>query len=210
MTQMSMNKAIHGAIRRDLDRFIDAFRNFQPGDKARAVQLSGAWSNFGTQLSDHHEGEHRIAWPAFAAIGVSPELLAELDSEHAAMANGLDDVRGAMGAFLRTASGDDAASARVAFESLKEATVSHLDHEEAETEQLLHEKADDRAIKAMGRAFRRVSPTKAGQFFAWVLDGAAPDEEQAVRAEVPAPVLGIIGGIFGRGYRKSVAPTWHS
>ncbi len=26
--------------------------------------------------------------------------------------------------------------------------------------------------------------------------------------EVPGPVITIIGGIFGRGYRKNVAPVW--
>jgi len=27
---------------------------------------------------------------------------------------------------------------------------------------------------------------------------------------VPGPVISIIGGIFGRGYRKNVAPVWDS
>ncbi len=208
MTQMSMNKAIHGAIRRDIDRFIDALREFTPGNTARVQQLNLAWLNFDRQLTDHHEGEERIAFPALKAIGASSELLAELDSEHAAMAEALDEVRESMWAFVRTASGDDAASVRVAFEALKAATVSHLDHEEAETEELLHSHADDPAIKAMGRAFGKVSPAKGGQFFAWVLDGASADEERTVRAEVPGPVLTIIGGVFGRNYRKTVAPTW--
>ncbi len=210
MTQMSMNKAIHGAIRRDIERFIGALRAFAPGDTARVEQINLAWLNFDRQLTDHHEGEERIAFPAFKAIGVSSELLAELDSEHAAMATALEEIRESMWAFVRTASGDDAASVRVGFEALKTATVSHLDHEEAETEELLHANADHPAIKAMGRAFGKVSPAKGGQFFAWVLDGAAPDEERAIREQVPGPVLSIIGGVFGRNYRKTVAPTWRT
>ncbi len=71
-----MNKAIHGAFRRDLDRFITALGTFQPGDRTRAAQLATAWANFDDQLTHHHEGEHEIAWPALAAVGVSPELLA--------------------------------------------------------------------------------------------------------------------------------------
>ena len=64
MAEMSMNKAIHGAVRRDLDRFIAALTAFPPGDPARAQQLDAAWANFDDQLTHHHEGEHTIAWPA--------------------------------------------------------------------------------------------------------------------------------------------------
>ena len=41
----------------------------------------------------------------------------------------------------------------------------------------------------MGRAFGKVGPAKGGRFFAWVLDGASPDERAAVPHEVPGPVL---------------------
>ena len=37
MAEMSMNKAIHGAFRRDLDRFIAALRAFGAGNRARAA-----------------------------------------------------------------------------------------------------------------------------------------------------------------------------
>jgi hypothetical protein len=50
--------------------------------------------------------------------------------------------------------------------------------------------------------------TKAGTFFAWVQDGATPAEQSALRESVPGPVLAIIGGVFGRGYRKEIAPLW--
>jgi hypothetical protein len=43
-----------------------------------------------------------------------------------------------------------------------------------------------------------------------VEDGATPDEKAALRQSVPGPVLAIIGAIFGRKYRKEVAPVWAS
>ncbi|MGZ8800876.1 MAG: hypothetical protein ACXWXF_13025, partial [Aeromicrobium sp.] len=67
MAEMSMNKAIHGAFRRDLNRFVEALAVFEPGDDKRARQLATAWANFDDQLTDHHEGEHEIAWPALEA-----------------------------------------------------------------------------------------------------------------------------------------------
>ena len=38
-TRMSMNKVIHGAVRRDLDRFRRALDAFADGDRARADAL---------------------------------------------------------------------------------------------------------------------------------------------------------------------------
>lgn len=58
MSGMSMNKAIHGAFRRDLERFTGALRTFPSGDMTRAQQLATAWANFDDQLSYHHQGEH--------------------------------------------------------------------------------------------------------------------------------------------------------
>ena len=43
MATMSMNKVIHGAVRRDLDRFAGALESFPAGDSARAAQLGRAW-----------------------------------------------------------------------------------------------------------------------------------------------------------------------
>jgi Hemerythrin HHE cation binding domain len=210
MAQMSMNKAIHGAFRRDLDRFVSALERFTPGDRPRAAQLETAWANFDDQLTHHHEGEHEIAWPALLAVGVSPDLVATLDADHETMATALADSRTAMATFAASASRSDADAALGAMQKLRDVTLAHLDHEEAEIEDVYLSKQDTPQMKAMGRAFGRVSPVRGGRFFAWVLDGASIDEREAVTAQVPGPVLGIIGGVFGRSYRKNVAPAWHA
>ena len=210
MTEMSMNKAIHGAFRRDLDRFIAALRSFPAGDLARAKQLGGAWANFDDQLTHHHHGEHTIAWPALQAIGVSKEVLATMDAEHETMAEALAETRTAMGALTRTAGAEESRQASAAFQKLQAVTTHHLDHEEAETEDFYLSKRDTPEMKAMGKAFGKVSPARGGRFFAWLMDGASPDERAAVTREVPGPVISIIGGVFGRSYRKNIAPVWRA
>jgi hypothetical protein len=60
----------------------------------------------------------------------------------------------------------------------------------------------------MGKTFAKVGPARGGRFFAWLLDGATPDQRAAIGETVPAPVLKVLTGIFGRGYRKHVAPVW--
>ena len=209
MAQMSMNKVIHAAFRRDLQRFLDALAAFRDGDRARAAQLGKAWDNFDAQLTDHHEGEHEIAWPAMRSIGVTDELLAVFDEEHDRMAQALADTRAAMATFRVSATGADATAARAAMENLQTVAVTHLDHEEQEIEPVYLQHADGPEMKAMGKQFAKVSPTKGGTFFAWVTDGAGKQEMEALTASVPKPVLKIVG-LFGRGYRRDVAPVWRS
>jgi hypothetical protein len=103
----------------------------------------------------------------------------------------------------------EAESALAAIRRLNEVTVTHLDHEEQEIEPVFLASADTPSIKEMGRKFSRAqSPVAAGRFFAWVTDGAGPEERAAVADGIPAPVLAILRGVFGRGYRTQIAPVW--
>lgn len=207
--RMSMNKTIHRAVRRDLARFRDALDAFVDGDRERAAALYRAWENFDDQLTDHHQGEHAIAWPALAAIGVAGSTIDTFDVEHEAMAADLRTAGEAMARLRSSASRSDADVAAAALERLQVTTVTHLDHEEAETEEPLTQKDGDPALKEMGKQFsRRSSPAKAGTFFAWMQDGATQEEMSALRANVPRPVLTLLGGLFGRRYRNEVAPVW--
>jgi hypothetical protein len=208
MAKMSMNKAIHGAVRRDLQRFLDATGTFTDGDTVRAAALGTAWDNFDSQLTRHHESEHEIAWPALLALGITQETLDGFDSEHDTMAQALGKARLAIASYRRSAAAADANAVHAKIAELQTITESHLGHEEDAVEQLMLDKADDPIVKDMGRKFGKVSPSVGGVFFEWVRDGASTDELAAIEGNVPKPVLAIIGGIFGRSYRKNVAPVW--
>ncbi len=115
---------------------------------------------------------------------------------------------------MRTLRGSPtAANAQAAAEAitmLRTVAAEHLDNEEAELEPFYLANKNSPELKAMGRKFGRVSPPVAGTFFAWLADGATSDEKAALKQNVPAPVVTIIGGIFGRSYRRTVAPVWRS
>ena len=89
MARISINKAIHGAVRRDLQRFLGALDAFPDGNHNRAGQLAQAWANLEDQLIDHHESEHEIVWPALEALGASTELIATMDAEHDIVADAI-------------------------------------------------------------------------------------------------------------------------
>ena len=206
-----MNKVIHCAVRRDLKRFGAALDSFSDGDRARATALHRAWANFQAQLTEHHEGEHEVAWPALLAVGVPQAQITQFDEEHEAMAAALGAAGAAMGTLSASASRADADAAASAVATLEQVTVTHLDHEEAMSEPLFAEKHDDPAIKEMGKKFsRRSGIGVAGTFFAWVQDGASAEEQAALKQSVPGPVLAVIGFLFGRSYRKEIAPVWAS
>lgn len=206
---MSMNKVIHGAVRRDLDRFRRALDGFDDGDRARAAALHRAWTNFDAQLTEHHQGEHEVAWPALKALGIEEPTIATFDAEHERMAAALASTREAMSTLRRTATRADAEAAAAAMQSLQATTVSHLDHEEQETEWALAQHEGEPVMKQMSRGFsRRMGVARAGAFFAWLQDGATADETSALTAQVPRPVLAAMGGLFGRRYRKEVASVW--
>jgi hypothetical protein len=124
------------------------------------------------------------------------------------MAEALATARSAMTSLRRSGTSADAAAARTAMENLQAVTTTHLDHEEREIEPVYLAHADSPEMKAMGRQFGKVSPAQGGRFFAWVMDGASAEEKAAITDSVPKPVHTIIGGIFGRGYRRDVASVW--
>lgn len=205
---MSMNKVIHGAVRRDLRRFLAALDRLRPEDAALAGRVVDAWDHFEEQLHEHHTGEHTIAWPALEAVGVSHELLTKFDSEHEAMADALAAASAAMTQLRRTPSAEQIATTRAAVAHLQQVTLTHLDHEESEVEAVYLAAEDRPEIKAMKREFAKGGPAKGGHLFAWVSDGASPDERAALKEMAPAPVLFVMGGIFGRDYRRRVGGLW--
>lgn len=206
---MSMNRVIHEAVRRDLDRFTGALSTLDGGDQRRVEQLSMAWANFHGQLTRHHSSEHRIAWPALRKAGISDDLLTQFDAEHDRMAVALESAGQAMRSLRGTPSADSVRAAREAMAALRAATAEHLDHEEAELEPFFLEHAHTPEMKAMGREFGREYRTpEAGTFFAWLQDGASGEERSGLRENVPGPVVAIITGVLGGKYRRTIAPAW--
>ena len=203
----SMNKVIHAAVRRDfgrLDRALAAAGN----DRSRAADLYRAWQHLAQQLRHHHEQEDRILWPRLAALGISTDLLAEMESEHQAMASALDDIEAAMATYAASGSGADAATALAAVRSGLAVVDHHLDHEEAEIEPALIPHLASPEWKAAQKEFRKQPPKVAGWFFAWVQDGMTDEVRAFLGSTVPAPVRMILSKVFGRGYHREIAPVW--
>ena len=99
---MTMNRVIHGAVCRDLDRFTAALDALPDGDTARAAQLQRAFANLRRELTEHHESEDTYAWPALQKLGADVDLLEAMESEHADMSRALAETDTALSALART------------------------------------------------------------------------------------------------------------
>ena len=205
-----MNRIVHGAVRRDLDRLSTALGRLGDGDLARAGALQRAFANLRAELTRHHEGEDTHIFPMLQRVGVDEDLLAAMESEHHAMADALAETSGAMSAVARTGSSADAVAAQASVDRTREVVERHLRHEEDELEPRLAPHLASPEWKAVEKKLSRQPLGIAGRFFAWLTDGMSEENRAFLKKTVPSPVVTLLAKTFGRRYYKDVAPTWRS
>jgi hemerythrin-like domain-containing protein len=207
---MTMNRLIHGAVRRDLGRLSTGLSQMADGDRPRAQELQRAYANLQVQLTHHHEGEDAYVWPMLAKVGVDAGLLATMASEHAAMTQALAETEAAMTAVAGSGSAADAATASASLTHTQEVVGGHLDHEERDVDPLLAPYADSPEWKAVEKQLSRQPPGVAGPFFAWLTDGMSDADRAFLKTTVPTPVVAVVGKVFGRQYNKQIKPIWRN
>jgi hemerythrin-like domain-containing protein len=206
--QMTMNRVIHAAVRRDLDRLADALGRLEDGDLPRAQALERAYANLRTELTHHHEGEDAHIWPMLASVGVDRGLLDAMESEHSAMSDALAETGAAMTTLAGSGAAADAAAARASLARTRDVVERHLQHEETELEPQLAPHHDSPEWKAVEKKLRSQPLPVAGRFFAWLTDGMTPENRAFLERTVPTPVVTVMSRVFGRRYHKDIAPTW--
>ena len=207
---MTMNRVIHAAVRRDLDRLAAALGDLADGDRPRAHALERAFANLRLELTHHHEGEDTHIWPMCATVGIDKGLLEAMESEHHLMAEALADTSDAMATVASTGSGADAATAYASVVHTREVVERHLRHEEAELEPALSPHFESPEWKAVEKKLRSQPPGVAGRFFAWITDGMSDEHRAFLKKTVPTPVVTVLARVFGRRYYRDIAPVWKS
>lgn len=206
--QLSMNRVIHAAVRRDLTRLDVALGAAQDGDRARAEQLQQAYAALHGQLTHHHQQEDTYVFPTLKKLGLDATLVDEMDSEHHAMADALDETAKVMQRYAASGSAVDASDARDSVRATTQVVERHLAHEEAELEPLMEPYLEDPTFKQAEKDLRKGPISQAGVFFAWLTDGMEPHVRSSLTARVPAPVVFLLPRLFGRSYYREIAPAW--
>jgi hemerythrin-like domain-containing protein len=207
---MTMNRVIHAAVRRDLDRLAAALDEARDGDETRAQGLHRAYAHLHGQLKHHHEQEDRLVFPALDRLGVDTALIGDMEGEHHAMADALGRTATVMERYAGTGSAAHAAAARDSVEETRAVVERHLAHEENELEPLMHPHLESAEWKRVEKALRKSPPTTIGPFFAWITDGMDPESRSYVRSTIPPPVVAVFSRVFGRSYHRTIAPVWRS
>lgn len=207
---MTMNRVIHAAVRRDLDRLATALEAAPDSDTKRARDLRRAYANLHAELKHHHEQEDRFVFPALRRLGIDTALIEDMDGEHHAMSNALDSTARLMQRYAGTGSAADAAAARASVEQTRTVVERHLTHEEAELEPLMRPHLASAEWKQTEKALRKAPPSTTGRFFAWVTDGMDPESQAYLRSTIPGPVIAVFSKVFGRRYHREVAHVWRS
>jgi hemerythrin superfamily protein len=208
MATMSVNQVIHAAVRRDVARTEQALRALPDGDRDRARQLQRAWENLVRELTHHHESEDAMIWPFLLSRGVDADLMRAMEDEHAAMKKALADVSDAIDTVVVDPTAARAGQAADVVARSSAVVNAHLDHEERDVEPLLEAHEDDPEWKAVAKKLRPQRISDVGAALAWMQDGAGERERAGLRANIPGPVLSVVTTVFGRRYRREVAPTW--
>ncbi len=208
--EMTMNRLIHQAVRRDLGRIEAALRALPEGDTARASGIARAWDHLQFELVRHHEGEDTHVWPLLTKFGVDAQLLAAMESEHQAMSDALAAADTAVREAAGTGTRADAEAAAEAVAEVATVTTAHLEHEERDIEPHLIAHFDSPEWKAVERKLRSGGPTQGGNFFAWVQDGMTPEGRAYLSKTVPSPVVFLLTKLFGRSYTRDIAAEWAS
>jgi hemerythrin-like domain-containing protein len=206
--QLTMNRLIHAAVRRDLERLSTALQSFRDGDRDRARDLDRAFVNLRRELTHHHESEDTHIWPMLEKVGVERGLLNAMESEHHAMAEALSETGATMTALATSGTASAAETARASVVRTQEVVERHLTHEESELESQLHPHTETPEWKAVEKKLSRQPPSVAGPFFAWLTDGMSDEHRAFLRTLIPAPVVTVLAKVFGRRYNRDVAPVW--
>lgn len=122
----AMNALFHKAVRRDLDGFAAALKEFPAGNKDRAGVIAARFHWFDILLTHHHEGEEQILWPVLRGTPADTPEVGELTDEHEQIVNTLAAARTAMSSLGATASAADAQAALPAIGDLRAAALEHF------------------------------------------------------------------------------------
>ncbi len=205
---LSMNQIIHAAVRRDVTRTEQALRALDDGDSGRAREIQVAWRNLVRELTHHHEAEDANIWPFLSQRGFDPALLAEMESEHAAMKQALGSASTAINEVVKASTSAQAGSAADVVADFARVVNAHLEHEERDLEPIAAGLEDDPEWKAMVKKLRPASIVDAANALAWMQDGAGERERSSLRQTIPGPVVTLLTLLLARRYRREVAPVW--
>ena len=201
--------AAHAAFRRDLAQLARAAAFADLPDPGRRASVQAGWELFKRQLHIHHTAEDAIVWPALrgrlAGSDHAQSVLDAMEAEHQQidpLLSAVDD------AFARAGEGrrSDARAISDVTDALTTSLASHLAHEERDGLPLIGVALTAAEWRGVGFKIARSNGLAAGEMFAWLADGADPDQAAVAIGTLPPPARLAYRAIFKPRYDRT--PHW--
>jgi Hemerythrin HHE cation binding domain len=199
--------AAHAAFRRDLARLARAAAFADLPDPGRRVSVQAGWELFKRQLHLHHTAEDEVVWPALRDrlphSNHAQSVLDAMEAEH----QQIDPLLAAVdGAFARADNGHraDARAIGDAADALATTLTAHLTHEERDGLPLIGVALTSAEWRGVGfRIVRKNGLSAGGEMFAWLADGADPDQAAAAIGTLPPPARLAYRAIWKPRYHRT-------
>jgi len=199
--------AAHAALRCDLERLARAAAFADLPDPARRASVRAGWETFKRQLHLHHTAEDTVVWPALrprlAHSDNAQSVLDAMEAEH----QQIDPLLAAVdGAFARAEEGhrSDARAISDVTDALTTSLIAHLTHEERDGLPLIG--AALTAAEWRGVGFKIVQKnglSGSAEMFAWLADGADPEQAAAAIGTLPPPARLVYRAIWKPRYQRT-------
>jgi hypothetical protein len=199
--------AAHAAFRRDLAQLARAAAFADLPDPRRRASVQAGWELFKRQLSLHHTAEDLIVWPALRQrLTLSDHAQSVLDAMEAEHQQ-IDPLLAAVDAAFARADGGHRADARAiadAADALARSLTGHLAHEERDGLPLIGEALTSAEWRGVGfKIVRKNGLSAGGEMFAWLADGADPDQATAAIGTLPPPARLVYRAIWKPRYDRT-------
>jgi hypothetical protein len=209
--------AAHDAFRRDLVSLVRSAQGPARTDPARRRSVATGWELFKQQLHLHHTAEDDLIWPVLRErLGSSQNalsVLGEMEEEHGRIDPLLNAVDSAFAALTAPSDadpvgrpGDQPSADRLAdvTDALVTTLTGHLTHEERDGLPLIGMALTAAEWRGVGfKIARRNGLSGGGQMFAWMLDGATPDQARGMLSQLPPPVRVLYKAVWKPRYGKT-------
>jgi hemerythrin-like domain-containing protein len=183
--------AAHEALRRDLVGLARAAAGAARSGPAQREAVQRGWVVFQRQLHIHHTAEDELVWPALrerlAASDAARSVLDAMEAEHQQIDPLLAAVSRAMDASEQDGVDRDGGRLADTVDVLTMALHGHLAHEERDALPLIGTALTAAEWRAVGRRIGLRNLRRAPEMFAWMLDGATPDQAGAATGQLPPP-----------------------
>jgi len=211
------NKASSGIDTRDMIWVHDAFRrafteapgqiaSVDDGDVERAQYVAGYLAEVLWFLHAHHEGEDQLLYPLLVERASETDaLFRRMETQHQAVAAGIQSAEEATERFGRSASSDDGEALAAACSSLIDQASDHLVEEETDVLPVVSRTITPEEWGALpGHVLSQYKGTRVWLLLGLVIEAVPDDLRATMIGRLPPPVVEMWTGFGSNAFNKEM------